>query len=293
MRIIQGIVTNDVANAPADRVVYAALLTPKGRMVADVRVVRRGAELLLDVPSAALDALLELFRKSIPPLFARFENVTASYGMIGVHGPAARTVVASAIGELPDIPDLDGLAMSQFNDAEVLVMTTHETTEHDVDILVPAPDAAALVDTLRAAGAATIDDGTLDVLRIEKGTPRWSADLDETTIPLEANLLPRAISTSKGCYTGQEVIIRILHRGHVNWLLRGLLLNDAPAPVRGAQLVQQGSTKAFARVTSATWSPRHGQTIALAYVRREIEAPGEVITDTGTLVRVLPLPFPA
>jgi folate-binding protein YgfZ len=291
MRIIQGIVTNDVANAPADRVVYAALLTPKGRMVADMRVIRRGTEMLLDVPLIALDPLLELFRKSVPPLFARFENVTASYAMVGVYGPDARGVVASAIGALPEIADLDGFAALQFNNADVLAMTTNETTDGDVDLVVPAGDVAAVEAALRAAGAVSIDDRTLDVLRIENGTPRWGAELDETTIPLEANLLPRAISTGKGCYTGQEVIIRILHRGHVNWILRGLLLGDATAPARGTQLTQHESTKPFARVTSATWSPRHQQTIALAYVRREIEAGTELVTTDGAHVRVSPLPF--
>src|SRR5690606_40475889 len=92
---------------------------------------------------------------------------------------------------------------------------------------------------------------------------------------------------------GQEVIVRILHRGHVNWHLRGLLLGEAPAPARGTTLVRAGETKPVARVTSACASPVHGQTIALGYVRREVEPPAELRLGgpDGPPVQVVALPF--
>ena len=102
------------------------------------------------------------------------------------------------------------------------------------------------------------------------------AERDDTTNPREADLLARAISTNKGCYTGQEVIIRVLHRGHVNRHLRSLLLGDAATPARGTELFAPDTGRAVGRITSAAWSPKHGQTIALGYVRREIEPPAEV-----------------
>src|SRR5690606_15899076 len=135
--------------------------------------------------------------------------------------------------------------------------------------------ADALRDALVEHGAHACGHAALDVLRIEAGVPRWGAELDETTIPLEAELGERAISTTKGCYTGQEVIIRILHRGHVNWHVRGLRLGDAPVPARGATLTRSDTDKSVARITSACVSPRFDQTIALGYVRREVEPPAE------------------
>ncbi|MEO5509142.1 MAG: glycine cleavage T C-terminal barrel domain-containing protein [Longimicrobiales bacterium] len=291
VRIVQGIITNDIANAPADRAVYAALLTPKGRMVADVRVVRRGADLLLDVPASALDALLALFKRTVPPLFARFEDVTANHAMIGVYGPDALRAVVAVLGSLPVLAGTDGFAAVEHDGGTVEVLTTNDTGSGDVDLIVPVEISSSIEDALHAAGATHIDASTLDVLRIEAGTPRWGAELDETTIPLEAGLQSRAISTGKGCYTGQEVIIRILHRGHVNWQLRGFLLGDAPAPSAGATLTRSGETKTVARITSAAVSPRYAQTIALGYARREIE-PGTVLqlADGGTAT-VIHLPF--
>lgn len=109
-------------------------------------------------------------------------------------------------------------------------------------------------------------------------------------IPLEAGLRERAISTTKGCYTGQEVIVRILHRGHVNRELRGLLLGDAPAPAHGASLSLPDADKSVGYVTSACASPRLGQTIALAYVRREV-GPGATVLVDGHAARVVELPF--
>ena len=278
VRIVQGIVTNDVANLAPDRVAYAALLTPKGRMVADVRVLRRGDELLLDVPASALDDLLALFKRTIPPLFARFENITERYALLGVYGPAAHAVLATALRSVGDVPDTAGLPSQDGYAAvgDIMLMTTRDAGVPGVELLVPVEERDAVRSAIIGAGAVQVGDATVDVLRIEAGTPRWGAELDETTIPLEADLQARAISTNKGCYTGQEVIIRVLHRGHVNRHLRMLLLGDAATPARGTGLFAPDTGRAVGVVTSAAWSPKHAQAIALGYVRREIEPPAEL-----------------
>ncbi|MGH7555785.1 MAG: glycine cleavage T C-terminal barrel domain-containing protein, partial [Longimicrobiales bacterium] len=97
------------------------------------------------------------------------------------------------------------------------------------------------------------------------------------------------------CYTGQEVIVRILHRGHVNWLLRGVLLGDEPPPIPGAPLLHPADARKIGRITSACVSPRHGQTIALAYTRRELEPPVNVKLDrpAGPDALIAELPFPS
>jgi aminomethyltransferase len=293
LRILQGIVTNDVAGAPPDRAVYAALLTPKGRMLTDMHILRDGAEFLLDVPAAAAPAVLENFRRTVPPLFARYEDVSVARVVTGVHGPRARATLHDVInGELPAADEHAVARVVLAGEPGIVVSTRYAGVEgYDV---VSSPDAAAALRArLDGAGVPRMTLDTLDVLRVEAGVPRWGAELTESTIPLEAGL-ERAISTSKGCYTGQEVIIRILHRGHVNWLLRGVLLGDASAAPDTA-LVHPDSGKAVGRITSCVRSPRLGQRIALAYVRREVEPPAELrLSDgAGATATVVALPFHA
>ena len=295
MRIIQGIITNDVVNAAADRVVYGAFLTPKGKMIADVRVIRVGErELLLDVPSSALATLLELFKKTIPPLFARFEDVSAAWALIGIYGPQSAAIAREAAcgAELPVKPH-DGYAKNTHTaNADMHIMSTLEAGSPGYEILVSRSHADELINVAVNAGAARIGDATLDVARIEAGTPRWGAELNENTIPLEAGLLGRGIATNKGCYTGQEVIVRIMHRGHVNWRMCGFLMGDAPTPPAGAHLTLPEQTRNIARITSAAFSPELRQTIALGYLRREIETPAQLITSNGGTATAVTLPFP-
>jgi folate-binding protein YgfZ len=138
----------------------------------------------------------------------------------------------------------------------------------------------ALAEGAEGMGGRTIGIDTIETLRIEAGRPRYGADLTEEIIPTEAyeesGLLQRAVSFTKGCYTGQEVIIRIAHRGHVNRHLRGLLLGDGPAPEPGTPLFNPATGKEAGRLTSVAFSPRLGRTVALGYVRREVQ-PGAAV----------------
>lgn len=316
VKMVQGLISNDIANAPAGRAVYATVLTPKGKMVADVRVMRHGADLLLETDTAAAEPLMGHLRKFVPPLFAKFEDANAAWGEIGVYGPRAGDVVAKVFafdgGDRGDRGDgvgrgdpsdagaaeddrlsrtsptgntaEDDLLMATFDDVPVMVVATSYAGVPGFDIMMPPDLLERVWSAIVAAGGRPAGHATLDVLRIEAGSPRWGAELTENTIPLEAGLRDRAISQTKGCYTGQEVIVRILHRGHVNWILRRVLLGDAAAPAADAELVNEAGKK-VGRITSAAWSPRHGQTIGLGYVRREVE-PGTRLSMGGSDVVV-------
>jgi folate-binding protein YgfZ len=296
VKMIQGLVTNDVT-APERNGVYAGLLTPKGKLVADVRVLRRDGELLLELDAAAVEAAVAHLRHYVPPLFARVEEVTAAHAVLGVYGPGARGVLETALGaELPAPLPEDSWAASRFGaaaaGAEVLAVRACSYAEDGYDLIAPAAAREPLRQALVEAGGVPAGHGTLEALRIEAGIPRWGAELDETVIPLEAGLRERAISETKGCYTGQEVIVRVLHRGHVNRRLRGLLLGDAPTPAAGTELRAPGGEKVLGRITSACASPKHGQTIALGYVRREVEPPATLVLPGDGEVLVVALPFP-
>ena len=290
VRMIQGLVTNDVAGAPDDRVTYAVLLTPKGRMLGEMRVLRREDDVLMDVDAAALDGVLAHLKKFVPPLFARFEK--ADIAVVGVYGPRAYDILCSVCDAPASALAEDEGATCAFGVDVAYMIGSAWTGGAGADVLIPVQHVDALRDALVEKGAHAAGHAALDVLRIEAGVPRWGAELDETTIPLEAELGERAISTTKGCYTGQEVIIRILHRGHVNWHLRGLRLGDVPVPPRGETLTRPDADKTVARITSACVSPRFDQTIALGYARREVEPPaGLLLGETKSPAQVVTLPF--
>ena len=306
VRMIQGLITNDLAKSPSGQGVYAAMLTPKGRSIAELRVFRRelpgGVEVLLDLPREAMEGTRDHFRKFIPPMFARWADVSAEMGAIGVYGPRAHAVVGRVLDVvLPEMVE-DAHQECEFAAAPVMVAATRAAgLEEGLELFAPAsvlPELwSALLERGAELGARPVGRGTLETLRIEAGRPRFGADLTEEVIPTEAfeesGLMERAISFSKGCYTGQEVIVRIAHRGHVNRHLRGFLLGDAPAPAPGAPLFNPENGKEAGRVTSVAVSPLMGQTVALGYVRRELAPGAEVRVGAadGAPARVAGLPF--
>ena len=301
VKMIHGLVTNDLLKAAPGQGIYAAMLTPKGRTIAELRIFRRdlsaGVEVLVEMPIEARDGVREHFRRMVPPMFAKWADVTDELAELGVYGPRAREIVERALGIEPP-PAEDAHAEADFGGAPVTVAATRYVgLEDGFDLFVAADAAGALWDALAAAGARPVGFGAIETLRIEAGRPRFGADLTEDVIPTEAfeesGLMERAISFSKGCYTGQEVIVRIAHRGHVNKHLRGLLLGDAPAAAPGTRLVSAETGKDVGWLTSIAHSPMLGQAVALGYVRREVE-PGAAVrlgTADGAPATVVRLPF--
>jgi tRNA-modifying protein YgfZ len=249
VKMIQGLATNDIAAAQPNQSVYTVFLTPKGKTLADARVLKRpNGDVWIEADRAAADNLAAHLKKTVPPLFARFEFMDC--GVIEINGDNARTVA-------------DSLA----HEAEL-----HNPFRKDaLSLVVAAGDVDTAISAAESAGAARLDAADLERMRIEAGEPKWGAELTEEVIPLEAGLREVAISEHKGCYTGQEVIIRILHRGHVNRHLRRVLVPGTDVPAAGTQLHRD--SKAVGAITSAAFLPAADQVIALAYVRREVEPP--------------------
>jgi folate-binding protein YgfZ len=301
VKMIHGLVTNDLLAAPAGQGVYAAMLTPKGRTIAELRMFRRelpgGVEVLIELPREALVGTRDHLRKFVPPMFAKWGDVTESTVQLGVFGPRAREIVARVLGVDPPVAE-DAHVEASFGGAPVLAAATRYVgLEDGFDLIAPAEAADTLWTALADAGARPVGLGAIETLRIEAGRPRYGADLTEEVIPTEAyeetGLMQRAVSFGKGCYTGQEVIVRIAHRGHVNKHLRGLRLGDAPAPSPGARLVSAETGKDVGWLTSVAHSPMLGQTVALGYVRREVE-PGATVrvgSADGAAATVVRLPF--
>jgi len=271
---LQGLLTNDVVAMPIGGVRDAAYLTPQGRMVTDLRVVNLADRTLLDVPASLAAALRVRLDGLLFSEDAQIGDVSRDLQIVDVHGPLAPAVAA---GE--DVVSDAAFGVPGFS------------------AFVEWSSADALVARLVSRGAVETTLATLDVLRVEAGRPAFLIDMDEHTIPLEAGIEDRAISFTKGCYVGQEVIVRVMHRGggRVAKKLVGLRLAKGELPKGGDVLV--AADREIGRVTSAVWSPALEGGIALGYVHRDFMAAGsavEVRTAHGQLnATVSPLPFVA
>jgi len=144
------------------------------------------------------------------------------------------------------------------------------------DLLGEVRTLSRLREGLSQAGIEEVDPSLWEILRVEKGRPVFGRELDPEIIPPEAGLQERWIDHQKGCYTGQEVIVRIRDRGRVNRHLRGILLGEGEGAEPGTPLFVPGRDRPAGELRSVVWSPRFGQVAALAYVRREVDPPGEV-----------------
>lgn len=299
-RVLAGLLSNDLAPLGRGRGVYSFVLTAKGRPLAELRALpgADGEEVLLDVPAACLEALLDHFGRSIPPIHARFEP-RADLVRLSLAGPRAEAALRRAA------PEATGSAapgpLEVRHDLPVPGVGTatlvgrEEAEGPGFDLHVRAPDLAQawrrLCEAAAAEGGGPVGRRAWEVRRVELGIPACGRDFGTDDLAPETGQEARAISYTKGCYTGQEVVARIHYRGHVNRLLRGLAFpEDAEPPATGTELHR--GDRVAATVTTAVRSPRLG-TIALGYVRREVE-PGERLSrepEGEPVVRVVELPF--
>jgi folate-binding protein YgfZ len=279
---LQGQVTNDVEALTPGRGCYAAFLTPKGKMLGDLRILATDDELLLDTERVALQGLFNMIRRFSIGYDVELHKRTLERGILSLVGPGA-TVVSGA-GEL--VEDEHAHALVDVPGSGVVARAIR--SDVGIDLLCDAADADALRAALEDAGAPAVSEAAVECLRVERGRPRYGIDLDDSVIPQEAGLNERAVSFTKGCYVGQETVARLHYRGKPNRQLRGLRLS-APAS-SGHELSFEG--RVVGRLASVAESPRLGP-IALALVRREAP-PGTTVAvtdDAGVTGEVTELPF--
>jgi len=275
---LHALVTNDVQSLAAGGGVYAALLTPQGRMLTDLTIHKLEDGLLASVPPGLAASLVDRFDQLIFSEDVRVSDVSASIAQIGVVGRNAVAVLAQIFARPPrDLEILPPLGHVIAGDAVIVRSTDFELPAFGV--FVPADAFDLVVRRLADLGVGSLGTELADALRIEAGRPAFGVDMTEETIPLEAGLLERAISTTKGCYVGQEVIIRILHRGAGRVVRRLVRLDsDAPpdaVPASGAQIFHDG--REIGRITSASASPGAQRVVALGYVHRDLAETGQSI----------------
>jgi folate-binding protein YgfZ len=269
---LQGLLTNDVLSLPIGGICDAAYLTPQGRMITDMRVVHAADRTLLEVPGSLAESLHKRLEGLLFSEDAQIANTSTSVVVVDIHGPLAPTVVVGEPVLRDDAYELPGFSA-----------------------FLPGGDVSAFAQRVCARGAIETTLETLDVVRIEAGRPVFLVDMDEHTIPLEAGLERRAISFSKGCYVGQEIIVRVTQRGggRVARKLVGLRFQSPELP-KPKDVIKVGGRE-IGWVTSAARSPRLGIPIALGYVHRDFTQAGtEVMVSTVSAelgAQVSELPF--
>ncbi|CAN5810866.1 glycine cleavage T C-terminal barrel domain-containing protein [soil metagenome] len=273
--MVAGLVTNDVAGLVPGQGCYAAALTAKGKIVADVRVFIEEGSVLVDAPPRAAAAWAAMVKKFINPRLAAHRDESSALRDLGIFGAASRHVVAAMTGvpatALFALPPYAHVTV-QIDGRTVLVMRSPDLVMEGYELMVDTEQFEAMWSLAVESGATPAGLEAWEIARVEAGRPEWGLDIDETTIPQEANFDElHAISYTKGCYVGQETVARIHFRGHVNKHLRGVIAAGLDAPPAGATLHDDAGVL-VGDVRTTVRSPRLGG-VALAMVRREV-APG-------------------
>jgi folate-binding protein YgfZ len=314
VQFLNGLITNDIKTLAVNSWMPAAFPNVQGRLIASVRVVRLKDEgidknvspvFLIDTEAATHERVLKTIERFTLAGDFRVTDVTNQTAQLSVKGSKAADVVRATLGEGPAdlLPkqssqiawprsDHDG-ACTDDGTNSLIVMRNADASLDGFDFVVNTDQAGSLWEVLQNAGAKPIGYAALEILRIEAGVPRYGVDMDETNVVTET-ALDDAVSYTKGCYVGQEIIARIKYRGHVAKKLTGLIF-EQPVNVAVGATIHSADGKEAGRITSVANSPRLGRTIALAYLKYDYLASGtsvKVISGTEVFeARVTELPF--
>jgi folate-binding protein YgfZ len=266
---LNGLITNDVKNLAQNRWMPAVFPTVQGRLIGAVRVIRGGEPaFLIDTETASHEAVLKTISRFTLAGDFKVSDVTSETALLTVQGDKAAGIVEKVTG-VSNLPD-NGVAETN----GVTIIRASHTGEDGFDVIIDAARKAEFQKALEAAGAQPVGEDTFEILRVEAGIARFGQDMDETSVVPETNL-DDAVSYTKGCYVGQEIIVRIKHRGHPAKKLTGLRFETDQQVEPGAVILSKENQE-IGRVTSAVVSPKLGS-IGLGYVRYEHLAEGTPI----------------
>jgi folate-binding protein YgfZ len=281
-------ISADVKSAKSGDGAWGLLLTRQGRVVADLHVLARAESFWLELERAGVATVIARLSGYVIADDVGLADRSDDFARFALEGPRAAELLAAASGE-PVALAKHAWCEVALAGARPVVAAYGFTNQPAFQLFVPVPAAEKVVAALLAAGADAGSPDTLECLRIEAGTPRLGHELDESVLPAEAGL-EGAISTHKGCYTGQEVVTRMRTRGRVAHRLVGLRFEGERLPERGAPIEAAGGR--VGQVTSAVRSPAQGA-IGLGFVRAEAALPGASVRVAGAPARIAPLPMPA
>ena len=276
--MLDAVLTNQVPKDP-NLGIYATLLSPKGKIQADLRVLKSVREVLVDTEPEGADAAREILGHYAPFSRVKLEDLSAggeTWGVLGLYGPRAGTL-------------LDGLRLAEHESAEIEVGGTRllavgvAVPVSGFDLLAPVDELRATRDYLLQTGAVLAGSDAYETARVEMGTPRFGSDIGPENFPAEAGILERAVSFAKGCYPGQETVARMHYRGHPNKTLHRLAM-EGPTPGANAPIFQ--GDREVGRITSVAPLLVDGQRFALGYLSRKADPHG-VLRAEAVVLRML------
>ena len=300
VRFLHGQVTNDITGLVTGSGCYAAITTTKGKMEADLNIYRLAEELLLDFEPGLTKNVSDRLEKYIVADDVQVVDIGPLYGLLSVQGPESASV-AIAAGLAQEFPQkqLAFVKVQECAAGEVYLMNQPRLGTSGFDLFMPIGQIGDYMDKLvasaKAIGGRLCGWRAVEMARIEGGIPRFGVDMDESNFPQECGIESRAVSYTKGCYIGQEILNRIHTLGHVNRELTGLRLADGlkDLPVKGTRLFHAGKEAGY--TTSALASPKLGANVALGYVRKELNQIGKEVMlrceEEESRAQVVPVPF--
>lgn len=287
---LNGLMTNDMKTLAANRWMPSVFPTVQGRLIGAVRVIR-GSEpsFLIDTETASHDAVLKTISRFTMAGDFKVSDESAETALLTVQGQLAGEVIDKVFETSASEIPANGVSEVQWHNLPATIIRVSHTGENGFDILVDSSQKAAIRQALETAGAQPVSEDTLEILRVEAGIARFGRDIDETNVVPETNL-DDAVSYTKGCYVGQEIIVRIKHRGHPAKKLTGLRF-ETDTLVESGAIISSTENQEIGRVTSAVISPRMGS-IGLGYVRYEHLSEGtRVVVSERVNATVTALPF--
>lgn len=295
VQFLNGLITNDMKTLAENQWMPAIFPNVQGRLLAYVRVVRIRDGFLIDTEATTHDAVLKTIERFTLAGDFHVADITKQTAMLSVQGKQAAELVGTVLGKTVSELSGNGVVEIEWQQQTLTVLRASHTAENGYDIIAGANQATVLLEALTNAGARPIGYEALERLRIEAGVPRYGVDMDETNVVTETGL-DEAVSYTKGCYIGQEIIARIKYRGHVAKKLVGLAFDRAlKVEMDNEPRIKSADDKEIGRLTSVTLSPHLGFTIGLGYVKYDYLAAGtelRVTSSSGDLhARVAELPF--
>lgn len=259
----------------------ALLLAPKGQVRGVMAVFPRREDVLLLAPEGAGEELAAALNRYLLLSRCRVEPVTPA-AQFALFGAGWRRLAGNS--------GMD-LVVEGSGDEEVWWLGRHVSGLPGAVAVAPGQGGARRLAAL-AAGLPPVAAEDVELARVNRGLPAWGKEITEATLPPEVGLEREAVSSSKGCYVGQEVMARIEAYGHVNRTLVGVVQNHGPegVPALPLDLAPSGGDRSRGQLTSAVRHPDHG-VVGLALVRREVAAPGTELSGSGRRFRVAALPL--
>jgi folate-binding protein YgfZ len=295
---LNGLITNDMKTLAENQWMPAVFPNVQGRLLASVRVIRTTDDtagktvqptFIIDTESATHDRVFQTIQRFTLAGDFHVTDLTGETVLLSLQGRAAADKLANVLG-LSDLGiDVGSVTQVIWQNNPLLIMRASHTPAVGFDVLVNNAHAERLWQALLLSGAQPVGYDALEILRVEAGIPRYHHDMDDTTVVTETNL-DDAVSFTKGCYLGQEIIIRIKHRGHVAKKLTGLRF-ETDRVIEGGAVIKSTEEKEIGRVTSAAFSPRLGTVVGLGYVRYEQLAAGTKVVVDGVDAVTAELPL--